>query len=242
MIDYWKLTNRTLLFFGLFPMLAGAALGWIGWSWKRDSAAFVANLQVTEGRIVRFAPDGGELEIDVEYVDGAGVPYTKRFRTPAGQEAKLRAIGKVSLAYDARDPRTAELGHVVSANNAMLADWAVVIAGGVGILGGLGRIGWRAKEVAGIAWLFRHGQAVQTQVRDTALAPGKAAGRFTYAFRGPNGRWFEGKSPELPAAALAEWPVGRTFRAAYDPRDPRRTAADIFGVMENMRRDLSPAA
>jgi hypothetical protein len=95
--------------------------------------------------------------------------------------------------------------------------------------------------MSSIARLFRTGQVVQTEVRDKAMAPGQQLGRFTYAFRGPNGRWYEGKSPELPAEQLAQWPVGRAVLTAYDPLDPKISEPDVFGVLQKWRDVPQPA-
>jgi hypothetical protein len=242
MLNYWILNVRDLVLFCVLPVMAGAGVGWLGWVWQSDSTAFVENLLTAEGRIQRFEPGEASIQMHVQYVDVNGVPYTQRFPVNEGEMARLRPIGTVSLVYDRRDPRRAELGHVVSANNEMLFDWTVLATGVLLILAGLGYLGIRARQILGISRLFREGQIVLTEVRDFALAPGGAVGRFTYAFRGPNGRWYEGKSPELPAQQLAAWPVGRSLLAAYNPRDPRRSVADVFGVAEGRRRELPQTA
>lgn len=173
--------------------------------------------------------------MDVEYLDPDGVKYTQRFQMDTDEAVRLRAIGKVSLVYDQRDPRKAELGHIVSANNEKMVDILVLVVGILILLGGLGYAVAKASQISAIGKLFRTGQIVQTEVRDSAMAPGGNVGRFTYAFRGPNGRWFEGKSPELSRAELDNWPVGRSVVAAYDPKDPRRSEVDVFGVLAKVR-------
>jgi hypothetical protein len=63
------------------------------------------------------------------------------------------------------------------------------------------------------------------------MAPGRRVGRFAYAFRGPDGRWYEGKSLEMSEAELKNWPAGRPIRVVYDRKNPRRTEPDIFGLI-----------
>ncbi|MFN0105667.1 MAG: hypothetical protein ACKV2U_26720 [Bryobacteraceae bacterium] len=242
MINYWVLASRRLLLLGLLPLLAGTIVGWRGWALKRNAAAFVENLRQAEGRVLQIAPGPDGALVDVEYLNEAGERFKKRFRVDGRHEAELRAVGKISMVYDVRDPRVAELGHVVSANAEMTLYLGMTAAGVLLGLGGLLVIGKHAKLVTGTASLFRNGQLVQTEVRDSTLAPGGKTGRFTYAFRGPNGRWNDGKSPEMSAARLAEWPVGRPLVAAYDATDPRRSEPDIFGVVERGRRNaVQPA-
>lgn len=228
---------RRLLLFGLLPLLVGSVVALQGWMWSRDASAFVENLRETEGRVLRIAPTADDLLVDAEYFTETGLRYTKQFKVDSRLEVELRAVGKLSLVYDRRYPQVVELGHVVSANNERVLLLAMAAAGLLLCLGGAVVIGIRAKETAETFSLFRSGTLVQTEVRDSVLAPGQNTGRFTYAFRGPNGRWFDGKSPELPAATLKDWPVGRRLLVAYDPKDPRRSEADVFGVIDAKRRD-----
>jgi len=236
MLNYWMLSSRALLLFGLLPVLAGSVVGLQGWLWNRDAAAFVENLRGVEGRVLLITPDAGGLLVDVEYLNETGVPYTKQFKVDSRQEAELRAVGKVSLVYDLRYPQVAELGHVVSANDEKTMYMAMTAAGGLLCLIGIFVIAKRALETAQTLALFRSGTLIKTEVRDSAMSPGKATGRFTYAFRGPNGRWYEGKSPEMGTGALNNWPVGRRILVAYDPANPRQSEVDVFGMVNEKRR------
>lgn len=235
MINYWMLMKQPLLFMGLLPIVAGSLVTWLGLGYLAQSAAFVENLQQAEARVIRFIPGEPKMLMDVEYEDLAGVRRPARFEVDESDAPRLRAIGKVSVVFDRRNPQVAELGHIVSANNEKFVDMGIAGAGGLLLLFGLGYIVKRARQVSSIARLFRTGQVVQTEVRDKAMAPGQQLGRFTYAFRGPNGRWYEGRSPELPAEQLAEWPVGRAVVAAYDSLDPKISEPDIFGVLQKWR-------
>ena len=237
MINYWMLMRQPLCLMGLVPIVAGAFVTWLGLGFLAQSAAFVDNLQQAEARVVRFIPGDSKLLMDVDYEDLSGVHHAARFEVDESDVPRLRAIGKVSVIYDRRNPQTAEIGHVGSASNEEFLDKAVAAGGGLLLLFGVGYIVKRARDVSSIRRLFRSGQVVQTEVRDKALAPGQQVGRFTYAFRGPNGRWYEGKSPELSMEQLAEWPAGRPVMAAYDPRDPKVSEPDVFGILQK-RRDV----
>jgi hypothetical protein len=241
-LNYWILGMRRLLLLGFLPLLVGSVVALQGWMWSRDASAFVENLRQTEGRVLRMAPGDHELLVDAEYFTETGVRYAKQFKVDSRLEVELKAVGKISLVYDRRYPQVVELGHVVSANNERLMYSAMAGTGLLLCLIGMIVIGKRAKETAETLSLFRSGTLVQTEVRDSALAPGLDTGRFTYAFRGPNGRWYDGKSPELPATALKQWTVGRRLLVAYDPINPRRSEADVFGVIEAKRRDAMQTA
>jgi hypothetical protein len=241
LLNYWMLASRRLLLGGLLPVLLGALLGLQGWLWARDASMFVENLRETEGRLLNLVSGDGDVHIDVEYLDEAGIRYNKKFTVDDQQEPILRQIGKVSVVYDLRTPQIAELGHIVSANNQRLLYWGVALVGGLVFLFGVSIIGREFHSAVSCIGLLTSGQITQTEVRDSTMAPGRSAGRFTYAFRGPDGRWYEGKSPELPAAQLAEWPIGRRIFVAYDPINPRRTEVDVFGVIPNSRRDAMQA-
>lgn len=242
MFSYWILTGRRLLLWGLLPILAGIWVGWTGWRWRSESAAFVENLRPVEGRILRFAPQTKGMLLDVEYLDEAGIRYTSTFRVESRMESDLRTVGKISLVYDHRNPRRVELGNIVTAHYETLLHGGVLCVGVLFFLSGLGYVGYRTKKLATRNRLFRRGQVVQTEVRDNTLAPGGHAGCFTYAFRGPNGRWYEGRSPELPAPLLLQWPVGQPLYAAYDTADPRRNEADIFNLIPAERKIAAQAA
>jgi len=235
MTHYWMLMKQPLLIMGLLPMVAGSLVTWLGLGFLAQSASFVENLQQSEARVIRFIPGDPKMFMDVEFEDRAGVRHPARFEVDESDAPSLRAIGKVSVVFDRRNPQSAEMGHIGSANNEKYFDMGVAGIGGLSLLFGLGYIAKRARQVSTIERLFRSGQTVQTEVRDKAMAPGQQVGRFTYAFRGPNGRWYEGKSPELPADQLAAWPVGRSVIAAYDPLDPKVSEPDVFGVLQKLR-------
>jgi hypothetical protein len=222
------------------PVLLGALMAVQGWLWNGRVAVFVENLQQTEGVVVKVPPEGGWVE--VEYQDEAGALYRKSLEVASGVERQLRAVDKVTLVYDRRTPQAAEIGTVVSAHNERLFSGALAGAGVLLMAGGLALAGWRVLEILGTLALFRSGQVVATEVRDVATVPGKTMGRFTYAFRGPNGRWFEGKSPELAAERLAEWPVGRKVLVAFDPVQAKRNEVDLFGLIDAAKRAEIQAA
>lgn len=230
MFNYWRLAGRRLLLLGFLPLVAGVLLSGFGWQRKSALSAFVENIRQTDGRVLRIEPDGKALSVHVEYLDVDGVRYEKSFPIDSRDEQTLRAIGKVSLVHDHRDPLQARLGHIVSVNNSLLLFWGVAAAGALLAFAGLAYFAVQAARTLRTLRLFRSGAVVLTEVRDNALAPGARVGRFTYAFRGSNGRWFDGQSPELPAAQLAHWPPGRPLTAVYDPADPRVSEPDIYGI------------
>ncbi len=230
MFYYWRLAGRRLLLLGLLPLVAGVLVASFGWQRKSALSTFVENIRQTDGRVLRVEPDGNSLSALVAYLDADGVRYEKSFPIDSRDEQTLRAIGKVSLVHDLRDPRHARLGHIVSVNNYLLVYIGVTAAGTLLALAGLACLAAHAARSLRTLRLFRAGTLVLTEVRDNALAPGARAGRFTYAFRGSNGRWFDGQSPELPAAQLANWPPGRPLTAVYDPADPRISEPDIYGI------------
>ena len=241
MINYWMLMRQPLLLLGALPILAGAFISWLGLGYLSNSAEFVENLQQADARVIRFLAVEPKMLMDVEYEDSAGVKHSAQFEVDESDAPHLRSIGKVSIVFDRRSPDRAELGHIVSANNEKIFDMAVAGGGALLVLFGVVYIIRRARQVGAIKRLFRCGQVVQTEVRDKAMAPGQQMGRFTYAFRGPNGRWYEGKSPDMTAEQLADWPVGRQILAAYDPLDPKRSEPDVFGVLHK-RRDVPQLA
>ena len=236
MLNYWMLASRRLLLFGLLPMLAGSIVGLQGWLWNQDAAAFAENLRTADGQVLRITPDGDDLMLDVEYETEAGVRHKQQIKVDSRQESELRTVGKVSLIYDLRYPQSAELGDVVTAHNEKRLYMGITAAGALLCLTGVFFLGHRARQTARILTLFKSGTLVQTEVRDSALAPGTQTGRFTYAFRGPNARWYEGKSPEMKATQLKEWPVGKRILAAYDPVNPRSNEADVFRLVDEKRR------
>ena len=126
MINYWMLMKQSLLLMGLLPIVAGSLVGWLGLEFLAQSAAFVENLQQAEARVVRFIPGDSKMLMDVDYEDLSGVHHAARFEVDEADAPRLRAIGKVSVIYDRRNPETAEIGHVVSANNEKFFDTAPV--------------------------------------------------------------------------------------------------------------------
>jgi hypothetical protein len=238
MIHYWILARRNILYKTGIPLAIGMLLGLQGWYWHREAAEFVENSRAVVGRILDFRIVNDNLSIEVEHLDEAGVPYRGTYKISSSDEATLRAAGQVNMVYDVRDPRIAQVSTIVGASNEALLAYATFAVCVGTILYGLWRLVNQWRKITAIEKLFAQGTLVKTEVREVAVPKGSSSGRFTYAFRGTNGRWFEGKSPELSAAALNEWPIGRMVIAAFEPGDPRTTEPDVFGVLAAMKRTV----
>lgn len=236
MNPYWRLHSRWLIIHGLLPLLAGVVIAVPVWRMHAVTAAFIENMRETEGRLLRVVNGESSPALEVQYFNQVGVAFTKTFPVDDRQAREADAVGKVSVIHDQRYPERSELGHIVSENRELLLYRGLL--GLCALLGlwGIGALVSAARAVSATGALFRNGQIVQTEVRDATTAPGRDVGRFTYAFRGPDGRWYEGKSPDLPAARLAEWRSGRPLSVVYDPKNPRRSEPDIFGVLSDARR------
>lgn len=237
MINYWVLGVRRLLVFSLLPLAVGLAIGVAGWIWKQDAGSLLSNLREVDGRVLKMTPVPDGTELEVEFLTEEGLPYKKAIVVDDRQARDADAVGKLSLIHDRRDPATAAVGHVVSAYREWLFYWSLVVLGALLTLWGLAVVARQGRAILRIGRLFHDGQLTQTEIRDSTIAPGGVVGRFTYAFRGPDGRWYEGKSPDLPAAQLAQWPVGKRLTVAYDTRNPRESEPDIFGIVAANRSD-----
>lgn len=236
MNEYWRLDYRRLTLWGLLPVVIGLGTSIPAWNWQQQTASFIDNLRQTDGRVLRINRLREDPTVEVEFFNQSGVRYTKTFRADRQDLLEAETIGRVSLIHDMRDADNAEIGHVVGENRQLLA-YRGLLGFGLGfLLLGLTVILGRARQVVTINQLFQKGQVVQTEVRDNSMAPGRDVGRFTYAFRGPDGRWYEGKSPDLPAPILKNWSVGRPLWVAYDTNNPRRSEPDLFGVIPEARR------
>ncbi len=236
MINYWVLGVRRLLVFSLLPLTVGIVIGVLGWIWKQDAGTLLANIREVDGRVLKVTPVSDGMELEVEFLTESGLAHKKTIVVDDRQARNADAVGKLSLIHDRRDPATATVGHVVSAHNEWLFYWSLVVLGGLLALWGLAVVARQGNAILKIGLLFRDGQLTQTEVRDSTIAPGGVVGRFTYAFRGPDGRWYEGKSPDLPVAQLSQWPVGKRLTVAYDAKNPRESEPDIFGIVAANQR------
>lgn len=237
MVKYWVLSVRGLALFGLLPISLGALFILAAWNWHADRSAFVDNLRAANGRVLAFDSSDGKLFVDIEYSDEQGVLHRKRMEAPRSQESHMRESGRAGVVYDSRFPESAEIGDVTRASLHVIGGRVAIGSGALVIFAGIYLAVSRMLKVLRIRNLFRSGTIVDSEVREHALAPGNPKiGRFTYAFRGANGRWYEGRSPDLPAHILSRWHIGRPVRAAYHPADPRRNEPDIFDVLRAMER------
>lgn len=241
---YWVLAWKKLLLAGALPLVMGVALGYQGWADWRGASAFLEHMRQTDARVVRVTGLGdAKAEAVLAYTNPEGVPYERTLIVDEQDAAEMRAIGKVTVIYDVRQPGQVEIGNVVSANTEWKLAWVIL---GLGVLVGAMGLWTLLKEVlatVGRYRLFRTGQLIQTEVRDCNLAPGMQKGRFTYAFRGRDGRWYEGRSPEMPEPMLSPWPAGTPLVVAFDPKNPRlRNEPDIFGAVNAKRLEREQAA
>jgi hypothetical protein len=142
MNKYWERSIRILLVGSLLPVLTGLAVSWWAWEWKAERTAFAENLRAVEARIRSLDNVEGGLRARVEFLDEIGLLHKKEFVLPASDEYHLRAVGKLSLVYDQRNPQNASAGHVVSVNRDRLTATAVM---GLGRARSRGRSGFSGR-------------------------------------------------------------------------------------------------
>ena len=117
MIHYWVLVIRRILVDTGIPIVIGLLLGLQGWYWHREAGEFVENSRAVVGRIIEFRNAGGDLTIEAEHLDEAGVPYRGIYKISKSDESTIRAAGQVNMVYDVRNPKTAQVRTIVGASN-----------------------------------------------------------------------------------------------------------------------------
>lgn len=236
MQDYWKLIAIQALLFAMVPMSVGVAAMLTGWQWNAEATTFVEQLQHLEGQIEDMQLQADGLHVRARYYDADGVEHTKEFVVDESQQTVLQSTGVIGLVYDGKHAKGAEVGNIGTASNERMAAVALLGAGMLGFFGGLGYLGRHMVRIARLMRLFGEGQIVETEVRDQRLKAGGAEGRFSYAFRGPDGRWYEGASQELPERELRKWTKATPVHIVYDPEAPRHNEPDIFRILEKNGR------
>jgi hypothetical protein len=236
MWNYWLLAGRGLILLGVLPAVAGVATAAKCWRWAREVSAFVEHLHHVEARVLSIDEQNGDTAARARYADTEGHVYVREFPIPAASAPAVSASGVLSLVYDARDPGNARPGDIVRVSTERFVAWGLVALGALTSAAGLLYLLRFAIRMAQLRALFAQGVVVQTSVRDHGKRKGDRRGRFTYAYRGPDGRWYEGRSPDLAADRLDEWPAGRDIQIVYKSSDPGISEADVFSILPGMSR------
>lgn len=240
MVHYWRLAASRLLWFSVLPGAISLLVTLQGWLLTSDFGAFLEHAHETEARILRVDGTGGNLRLFLLYADAQGRRIEAVLPATEAASRDWRAAGRVGLLVDSRSPGFAEPGTKRGAANRMLAYRGVLVLGFLLLAGSMWVAinEWRRNRSR--LRLFTSGALVETEVRDNVLAPNANHGCISFAYKGPDGRWYDGRSPDLPARMLAEWPKGRDLLVAYDPANPRTCEPDLFGVTVTLGRQ-SPA-
>lgn len=231
MWGYWQLSLRLLLLGVLIPLSTGVTMALTGYFMTRNAADLETHSDVVRARIRDSEARGDRFWVAFEYVDETSALHRGEalLNGPGAVAAKM--AGFLEIRYDRRRPELYYLATSERHDLERSLRTGTLALGCLMILGSLFALARRTVHILGIVRLLHHGSAVATSVRTHVLS-GLPAGqtRFTYAYQGTDGRWFEGRSPVLPAEYLHRFPVGQPILVVYDRQQPRRSEVDLFGI------------
>lgn len=231
MWGYWQLSLRLVFLGFVAPLSIGLTLALTGYFLTRNSADLELHGDVVRARIRESETREDRYWVAFEYLDDKSVLHRGEALLNGPGASAARIAGFVEIRYDKRRPELYDLAS--SGRQSMDRSLRIgVLVLGVGLIAmAFGILARRAFSIFRTVRLLKRGFAINSAVRTHVVADKKAGPtQFTYAYQGPNGRWYEGISPIVPPNYIARFPVGQPVRIVFDREEPRRSEVDIFGI------------
>lgn len=231
MWGYWQLSLRLVFVGFLAPLSVGLTLALTGYFLTRNASDLEVHGDVVRAKIREAETRDGKYRVSFEYLDEALVLHRGEAELDGPGAAAARTAGFIEIRYDRRRPELYDIA--TNGRQSMDRTLRITILG-VGlvlIVVALAILGHRAFQIFRIVRLLKRGFPLESTVR-THVIEDKSTGptQFTYAYQGPNGRWYEGVSPVVPTNWMTKFPVGKSIRIVFDRDEPRRSEVDLFGI------------
>jgi hypothetical protein len=231
MWGYWQLSLRLLFLGFLAPLSIGLMLSLTGYFLTRNAADLEIHGDVVRAKIREHGSRDGKHWVSFEYLDETLALHKGEAQLDGPGAAAARTAGFIEIRYDRRRPELYDIATNGRQSMDRTLRIAVLVLGIVLIVLATAVLGHRAFQIFRIVRLLKRGFPLDSAVR-THVVEDKATGptQFTYAYQGPNGRWYEGVSPVVPSNWMARFPVGKGIRIVFDRDEPRRSEVDLFGI------------
>jgi len=231
MWGYWQLSLRLLFVGFLAPISIGATLLLAGFFLTRNASDLEEHGDVVRARVRQQEVHKEGIRVMFEYLDEQGALHKGTSILRGSTAAGVQTSGYIEIRYDRRRPELFDIATNGTQSLNRSIRIGVLVSGIVFVCLAFVLLAFRAFQIFRIHRLLKNGFMVNSAVR-VHIREGKAkpATQFTYAYQGPNGRWYEGISPVLPTNYLDRFPVGQPIRIVFDREKPKRSEVDIFGV------------
>lgn len=239
MLLFRYLTSSFWFLFGSIWTLVGAPFVVAGVLWGLSQKGLEEKGVRTDARLVEKLTrrdSDGDLRhlLRLAYTDGDGGKHELEKSVGRSVFESLSEGSTLLVVYDPEEPSRASL-----AGEHAEAWWlAPLLFGGFGSLfAGVGSVLVirEGKKALGRVRLLRQGMVVAGEVVDRREDLNVRVNRrhplyLVYAFQGPDGQRREGRSLNLPRRYEDRFATGDPLAVVYDPSDPERHEADIYGV------------
>jgi hypothetical protein len=231
MWGYWQLSLRLIVVGFLAPLSIGLTLTLAGYFLTRNSSDLEIHGDVVRARIRESEVRGDRYWVLFEYLDDKSVLHRGETLLEGPGASAAKTAGFVEIRYDRRRPELYDIATSGRQSMDRTLRIGVLVLGVVLVLVAFAIFARRAFQIYRIVSLIRNGFGITSAVR-THVIEDKAVGptQFTYAYQGPNGRWYEGISPVIPPNYVEKFPVGHPIRIVFDRDEPRRSEVDLFSI------------
>lgn len=231
MWGYWQLSLRLLIVGFLAPLSIGVTFLLAGYFLTRKASDLEEHGDVIRARVRQKEAQKDGLWVQFEYLDEKGGLQKGTAILNRSTAAAVQTSGFIEIRYDRRRPEIYDIATNGKQSFDRSIRIGILVGGIISVCAAFGLMALRAFRIFRICRLLKKGflvnSAVRVHVREDRT---KAATQFTYAYQGPNGRWYEGISPVLPPNYLDRFPIGQPIRVVFDRAKPRRSEVDIFGI------------
>jgi hypothetical protein len=231
MLSYFQLWGIRFVLRAVAPLLVGAFAATKGYDWFSEVRQRNEHSIEAEAKILTAEPQAGGVLVTYEYYDGIGKPYPGKDLLTGKWAELLATTSRLTITYREDEPREHHIGARQETDSSASLAILQILAGAICM--GWSFLGFAElmKRLRNLSRLFREGKVVQTNVRSWVREnDASKVWRINYAFHGPDGRWYEGWSDDLPASLKPRWPEGSPLLVVYDPANPRKSTPDLFGV------------
>jgi hypothetical protein len=231
MWGYWQLSLRLVFLGFLAPLSVGFTLALTGYFLTRGSADLEIHGDVVRAQVRENEIRDGKYWVSFEYLDEKLALHRGEATLDGPGAAAARTAGFIEIRYDRRRPELYDIATSGRQSVDRTIRIAILWCGLLLMAVAVAVLSWRTFQIFRIMRLLKRGSPLNSAVRAHVMK-NKAEGptQFTYAYQGPNGRWYEGISPVVPSSWMGKFPVGQSIRIVLDRGEPRRSEVDLFGI------------
>ena len=232
MSEYFRIYRPQLLKYCAAPCVLALLLLFAAFLYTRPSAPYRVR-GVEKLAVVKDVSPRPNLKAELTYyfIDGARAHEYKRV-VPSQWKLMADSSKQIPVTQLPENPDLHMIGTIADIQRDEAPAEYMRITAVLLLLGGVSFLGCLYLRIKKMLNLIANGSAVVAAVSARNNDPMRKvkAEQISYHFNGPDGRWYEGRSPSLPPDVLAKFPSGTKVPICFFPNNPAAHCPDLLGL------------